>query len=168
MFRKSGQSLVQRAPCWRVWPDNKVHWRSWGILMATVTKAEEPEMLCPPTSQLPSYTITHSNLVPGSNLPIFCPGFFSWFWKLSFAKIFLHRKATFKVTPCWDFISNGNKRYNNSLFPTNQQMSGCATTMKNWLLSQIQDNVKGIKLAHSKTQSILTEFLFNWQKSLIL
>lgn len=29
---------------------------------------------------------------------------------------------TEKLTPRWNFISNGNKRYDNSVFPTNQQI----------------------------------------------
>lgn len=77
---------------------------------------------------------------------------------------YIERLST-QVTPCWGFMSNGNKRYNNSVFPTNQQMPGCATTEKNWLLSQTQNSLKGIKFIHSKIQNILTEFLFNWQKS---
>lgn len=38
-------------------------------------------------------------------------------------------------------------------FPTNQQMPDCATTEKTWLLSPIQ-NLKGMKLAHSKNQTV--------------
>lgn len=33
-------------------------------------------------------------------------------------------------------------------------MPDCATTEKNWLLSQIQNNLKGMKLAHSKNQYV--------------
>lgn len=39
-------------------------------------------------------------------------------------------------------------------FPTNQQMPDCATTEKNWLLSQIQNHLKSMKLAHSKNQYV--------------
>lgn len=49
-------------------------------------------------------------------------------------------------------------------FPTNQQMPDCATTEKNWLLSQIQNHLKSMKLAHSKNQYV-TELTYHLRYS---
>lgn len=119
--------------------------------MATVTKAELPGLFYPPTCSF-------QRLEP---IQIWSLVAIAQTFPLAFSVSIQNQgsllcsyteRLSIKLTPCWSFISNGNKRYDNSVLPTNPQMPGHATTAKKWLLSQKQNSLKGMKLKVSPLQ----------------